>query len=41
MLENLADISAGLNFPADTLMFSGAILCLAGSEREKTGTPAA
>ncbi|MGH9714482.1 MAG: hypothetical protein ACRD5M_14405 [Candidatus Acidiferrales bacterium] len=40
MLENLSNIAAGLNYPADTLMFSGAILCLAGSEREKPGAPA-
>lgn len=34
MIENLSSIASGLNYPADTLMFSGALLCLAGSLRQ-------
>jgi len=35
MLQFPSDIGKGLNVPADTLVLSGAILCLAGSLREK------
>jgi uncharacterized membrane protein len=35
MLQYASDISRGLNVPADTLVLSGALLCLAASLREK------
>jgi uncharacterized membrane protein len=36
MFQYVSDIGKGLNVPADTLVLSGAILCLAGSLREKS-----
>jgi len=36
MLQYGSDISRGLNVPADTLVLSGGLLCLAGSLREKS-----
>ena len=36
MLQFPSDIGKGLNVPADTLLFSGALLCLAASLREKS-----
>ncbi len=36
MLQFPSDIGKGLNVPADTLVLSGALLCLAGSLREKS-----
>jgi len=38
MVEHGSDIGSGLNVPVDTLLLSGAILCLAGSQREKSVT---
>ena len=40
MLQYASDINRGLNVPADNLMFCGALLCLAGSLREKSASPA-
>lgn len=39
MFQYLSDIGKGLNVPADTLLFSGALLGLAGSLREKPASP--
>jgi len=39
MLQFPSDIGKGLNVPADTLLLSGALLCLAGSLREKSASP--
>jgi uncharacterized membrane protein len=39
MLQYASDIGKGLNVPADTLVLSGALLCLAGSLREKSASP--
>ena len=39
MFQYLTDINRGLNVPADNLMFCGALLCLAGSLREKSVSP--
>jgi hypothetical protein len=36
MLQYASDVGKGLNVPADTLVLSGALLCLAGSLREKS-----
>jgi len=36
MLQYPSDIGKGLNVPADTLMLSGGLLCLAGSLREES-----
>jgi len=38
MLQFTSDIGKGLNVPADTLLFAGALLCLAGSLREKSAS---
>jgi uncharacterized membrane protein len=38
MLQYPSDIGKGLNVPADTLVLSGALLCLAGSLREKSAS---
>jgi hypothetical protein len=38
MLQYGLDINRGLNVPADTLVLSGAMLCLAGSLREKAAS---
>src|SRR2546421_1939135 len=35
MLQYASNVGPGLNVPADTLMLSGGLLCLAGSLREK------
>jgi uncharacterized membrane protein len=39
MLQYGSDIGRGLNVPADTLVLSGGMLCLAGSLREKSASP--
>lgn len=39
MVQHGADVGTGLNVPVDTLLFSGATLCLAGSLREKSASP--
>jgi len=36
MLQYPSDIGKGLNVPADTLVLSGALLCLAGSLQKKS-----
>ena len=38
MLQYASDIGKGLNVPADTLLFSGALLSLVGSLQEKPAT---
>jgi uncharacterized membrane protein len=38
MLQYASDIVPGLNFPVDTLMLSGGMLCLAGSLQEKSAS---
>ena len=38
MIQYASDIAQGLNFPVNTLMLSGAMLCLAGSLREKSAS---
>lgn len=38
MLQYASDIGKGLNVPADTLVLSGGLLCLAGSLREKSAS---
>ena len=40
MVQYGSDIVKGLNFPVDTLMLSGGMLCLAGSLRERSRTRA-
>jgi uncharacterized membrane protein len=39
MVQHGSNIAAGLNVPVDTLLLSGATLCLAGSQREKSSSP--
>jgi uncharacterized membrane protein len=41
MIQSASDIGNGLNYPIDTLMLSGAALCLAGSRREEVVTASA
>ncbi len=38
MLQYASNVGPGLNVPADTLMLSGGLLCLAGSLREKSAS---
>ncbi len=38
MLQYASDVGKGLNVPADTLVLSGGMLCLAGSLREKSAS---
>jgi len=38
MLQYASDVGKGLNVPADTLVLSGGLLCLAGSLREKSAS---
>ncbi|MGB7847079.1 MAG: hypothetical protein WBL63_15795 [Candidatus Acidiferrum sp.] len=40
MFQYASDVGKGLNVPADTLVLSGAMLCLAGSLREKSASSA-